>query len=189
MKKFLFFLLILFSVQSQAQDTLRALFLGNSYTNSNNLPNLIDQIANSLGDDLIHDKNTPGGHQLNQHYNNASSLNKIALGTWDYVVMQEQSQIPSLPPSYTNTLFFPYADSLNTKIKEANVCTETVFFMTWGRENGDASNCPGWTPSCTYEGMQGQLRMNYLQAAVNENATVSPVGVAWKKVRETISSV
>ena len=33
-----------------------------------------------------------------------------------------------------------------------------VFFMTWGRENGDDMNCPNWPPVCTYEGVDDLQR-------------------------------
>jgi PKD repeat protein len=57
--------------------------------------------------------------------------------------------------------------------------------MTWGRKNGDASNCAAYPPICTYNGMQQRLRESYLEMAMTNNATCAPAGVAWKKVRDT----
>ena len=48
--------------------------------------------------------------------------------------------------------------------------------MTWGRENGDQSNCQSWPPVCTYEGMDDLLRERYMIMANDNNALVAPVG-------------
>ncbi len=129
--------------QSLAQ---RVLFLGNSYTNRNNLPSLLLNAALSTGDTIIVDSNTPGGYTLQGHSTNQISLSKIAQGSWDYVVLQEQSQRPSFPDAQVQADVYPYAKQLDSLVQLANSCTETVFFMTWGRKNGDANNCPFFPP-------------------------------------------
>ncbi|MGB1248726.1 MAG: hypothetical protein ACPG4Z_07555, partial [Chitinophagales bacterium] len=141
-----------------SQDTLSALFLGNSYTGVNQLYNLVDSVANHNGDDLIHDRNTPGGYTFEGHSINTTSLNKITAQDWDFVILQEQSQKPSFPPAQVDAETKPYAVVLNDSIKANNPCTEALFYMTWGRENGDQNNCPNYEPLCTYEGMQQRLR-------------------------------
>lgn len=188
----IFSLWLLFSVgyfPVFSQTTKKVLFLGNSYTAVNNLPSLISSVASSLGDNLIYDSNTPGGYTFNGHHTNTTSLAKIYADSWNYVVLQEQSQLPSFPPSQVESDCYPYADSLNKYIQENDSCTRTIFYMTWGRKNGDASNCASYPVICTYEGMQGRLRYSYLEMANNLNAEVSPVGAVWKKFREDFPSV
>src|SRR5262245_3027863 len=75
----------------------KVLFLGNSYTTVNNLPQLIAGIATSTGDTLVFDSNAPGGYTLQGHFSNNLSIGKISAGNWDNVVLQEQSQRPSFP--------------------------------------------------------------------------------------------
>jgi len=58
-----------------------------------------------------------------------------------------------------------------------------MFYMTWGRENGDANNCPFFPPLCTYEGMDSMLRMRYEMMANDNDAVVSPVSVVWRYLR------
>ena len=175
---------------SNAQTTKKALFLGNSYTYYNGgLPQLIENLATANGDILIHDQNTPGGYRLDDHATNATTLNKISSANWDYVVLQAQSQEPSFSPGQVAAQTKPYAVILNDYIKSNNSCSKTMFFMTWGRENGDASNCANYAPLCTYEGMQGRLRESYLEMTVENNADCAPVGVAWKKVREDFPAI
>lgn len=163
--------------------TKRVLFLGNSYTYVNDLPKTIADMALSTGDTLIYDSNCPGGYTLQGHSTNATSLSKIAQGNWDYVVLQEQSQYPSFPIHQVETDVFPYAHQLDSLIHVSNPCAQTVFYMTWGRKNGDASNCSSWPPVCTYEGMDSMLRLRYEMMANANHATLSPVGVVWKYLR------
>jgi hypothetical protein len=171
------------------QKKLEVLFLGNSYTYVNDLPNLITQIALSKGDTLLTDENDVGGYTLQAHSTDATSLSKINSRPWDYVILQEQSQRPAFPQSQVAVEVYPFADSLNKYIKNNDSCTQTVFFMTWGRKNGDATNCASYPPICTYEGMQTGLRYSYLLMGQTLNAVVSPVGIVWKRVRNEGDSI
>ncbi len=174
--------LILFALGLQAQ-TRRALFLGNSYTAANSLPQMVANMANSTGDTLLFDSNTPGGFRFQAHVSNALSLAKIAAGNWHYVVLQEQSQLPSFPEAQVQTEVYPFARALDSLTQWHNPCAETVFYMTWGRKNGDANNCPIWPPVCTYSGMDSLLSLRYQTMANQNQAIVSPVGAVWKYLR------
>lgn len=109
-------------------------FIGNSYTAQNNLPQLISEIAGSTGDYLNYQSYTPGGSTLQDHANDNAVLNTINQGNWDYVVLQEQSQIPAFSTSFVQTEFFPFATQLANNIKSRNACGNPVFYMTWGRK-------------------------------------------------------
>ena len=61
--------------------------------------------------------------------------------------------------------------------------------MTWGRENGDQSNCANYPPLCTYDGMQSRLRESYIEMSTDNQCSVSPVGAAWKYVRDQYPSI
>lgn len=167
-----------------AQVKKDVLFIGNSYTEVNNLPQLTSLIANSKGDTLIYDSNTPGGYTFQLHSTNPATIGKINSKDWDYVVLQEQSQLPSFPPEQVLLLVYPYADSLNRLIKTNDTCTITSFFMTWGRKNGDSEYCPVYPPVCTFDGMQSRLRQSYLEMGQIFDANVTPVGIVWKKTRD-----
>jgi Secretion system C-terminal sorting domain/PKD domain len=172
------FNLLLFSATAQGVNDhkYRVLFLGNSYTFVNNLPLITANAAASVGDTLVYDMNAIGGYTLQQHSVDATSLGKIAVGNWDYVVLQEQSQLPSFPIEQVDTEVFPYAKLLDSVIHHDNSCGRTIFYMTWGREFGDTSNCAFWPPVCTYNGMDSMLYQRYMMMADSNNALVSPVG-------------
>ena len=183
MKRIIFFLFASSSMlQAQTYDVL---FLGNSYTYANNLPLMISEIALSFGDTVNYDSNTPGGCTLQGHTINSTSLSKISQQSWDFVVIQAQSQEPSFPPSQVATQTYPYAQILVDSIAANDSCTEPVFFMTWGRKNGDANNASFYPILGTYLGMQWRLRQSYLEMGLTHNATVAPVGMSWKKSIQT----
>ncbi|MBK8614181.1 MAG: hypothetical protein IPN85_12045 [Flavobacteriales bacterium] len=165
-------------------QTTRVLFIGNSYVYTNDLPGKLTQLALSLGDTLVTASSTPGGHTFQQHTTNGTTQQFIDQGDWDFVALQEQSQIPSFPLSQVQSDCFPFAAELIDSIRVHSPCAEPVFYMTWGRQNGDAGNCPNWPPVCTYEGMNELLRERYLQMAVDNSASCAPVGMAWKHTRD-----
>ena len=190
MRYYILFLLGLFSQFSFAQtEGKKVLFLGNSYTFFNSLPDLFENFSNAAGDTSTAGFNTPGGFTLQGHSTNQTSQDMINSGEWDFVVLQEQSQIPSFPLSEVQTQCFPYAAALDTMINAANPCAETVFFMTWGRKNGDAGNCPNWPPVCTYQGMDSLLFDRYLQMAEDNEAIASPVGAVWRFIQNNFTSI
>lgn len=179
------FIFILLAGSMSAQITKSAFFVGNSYTATNNLPQLISDVAESAGDVLLYNSNAPGGYTFEMHTTNTTTLEQIALGTWDYVVLQEQSQLPSFPIDQVEVDCFPFATTLDSLIRVANTCTETMFFMTWGRKDGDASNCAFWPPVCTYNGMDSLLHERYMTMGEDNDAEVSPVGAVWHYLRDT----
>jgi hypothetical protein len=187
--KSLFLLLLITNCAFAQQQIKKVLFIGNSYTYVNDLPALLSNAAQSTGDSVIYDSNCIGGYTFQLHSTNATTLQKIAQGNFDFVVLQEQSQLPSFPISQVQSSVYPYAKTLDSLIKVANPCTETVFYMTWGRKNGDASNCPNWPPICTYSGMDSLLRMRYEYMANTNTALVSPVGAVWRYIRNNFPGI
>lgn len=169
-----------FNIELKAQQKNKVLFLGNSYTHYNNLPKMISDMARSTGDTLIYDDHTPGGYKLQDHVHDATSQSKIAAGGWDYVVIQGQSQESIVRPSD----FKNGANALNFSIKKSNPCAVVVPYMTWGRKNGDASNCIDYPIMCTYAGMDTTTRNNYLEISSKMSSKVAPVSVVWSYLRK-----
>lgn len=189
MKKIIvgYILFVFFQLNIFAQPT-RVLFIGNSYTQVNNLPQLFVSVASSTGDQVYVDSNLPGGATFQNHCSNISAT-KIQQGGWDYVVLQEQSQLPAFPLSQVQTACFPYAAQLNQMIENFNPCAETVFYMTWGRKYGDPDNALTFPPLATYEGMDSLLYERYMQMTQDNNAIVSPVGRVWRYIRTNFPSI
>ncbi|KAA2217813.1 PKD domain-containing protein [Chryseobacterium sediminis] len=184
MKKTLLFLFLIAFSFILSQTTKRVFFIGNSYTYVNDLPNLIQSIAASNGDVLEHHSHTPGGSTLQDHAGNPDVTSTINQGNWDYVVLQEQSQLPSFPYSQVQNEVYPFALQLSNLVKNANACGNVIFYMTWGRKNGDGTVCPGWPSVCTYQGMDDLIYARYMEMAMNNEGIISPVGKVWRTIRE-----
>ncbi|NVN95882.1 MAG: PKD domain-containing protein [Bacteroidetes bacterium] len=180
----LFFFLTI-SANSQTSDTIKVLFIGNSFTYVNDLPQTFAQLSIKAGKIIYVDNNTIGGYTLKMHLQNAITIQKIYSQKWNYVVLQEQSQIPSFIPE-RDTMMYPYAIALDSLIHDNSPCTQTVFFMTWAHKNGDLGLPIG---SDTYEDMQQRLRSGYMQIADSLNAIVVPCGWSWRKIRQNYPSI
>jgi len=165
------------------------LFLGNSYTYTNDLPGMLVQLAASGGHAIVKDQNTPGGWTLgaapSAHAVDPVSLGKLAQAGWQVVVLQEQSQIPAIPPYFSSTSL-PGGKTLAAKAREASSCVRVVLFQTWGRKDG-AKLCAGTDPCFDYKdfgAMQDALTAAYATLAQETTAEIAPVGEAWRLVRK-----
>lgn len=168
-----------YALPGYAGQKLHVLFLGNSYTHVNNMPQILSDMASAAGDTLIFEMYAPGGYAIDNHSEDTASENRIKKGGWDYLVLQEQSQLPSSPTYFSNGLY-----GLCYLFRLYNPCGRIMFYMTWGRKNGDAANCPQWPPVCTYQGMDSLLRIRYTQMAIDNQAELSPAGAAWRYTRQ-----
>jgi len=147
----------------------RVLFLGNSYTYGNKLPQVVaalaaaDKTAGPLEVKMV----AGGGKNLVWHAGNKASLDAIASGKWDYVILQDQSLTPTLMPDRTRQ----GAVKLNTAITKSGA--RTMFFMTWQRRP---------TPELLkkYPDMHKRNSKTYMDVGRELKAAVAPVGYAWK---------
>ncbi len=153
----------------------RILFIGNSYTYVNDLPGMFAQLARSGGYKVEVQMAAPGGWALAQHANAAETLDKLKSEKWDFVVLQEQSQIPAIGPSRTQSMY-PAARELVQQIEALGA--RPIFFMTWAHRDGWPEN---GLPN--YETMQTQIEQGYLSIARELNTPVAPVGEAWFTAR------
>ena len=184
-------LLILFLItpaSSQAQDTLNVLFLGNSYTQFNLMPVIFQELSESGGYHVWVDLYTPGGYTLEGHSTDENAIRKIERGYWNYVILQEQSQIPSIDYLRYN-MMYPAAEVLDSTILANNA--QTGFFMTWGRKYGGQQNWGSYS-SPVFEDffhMQDSLSSAYTEIAEMLGSTLCPVGNAWATAVEMDSLV
>ena len=167
------------------QDTLSVLFLGNSYTSYNNLPQLVQSLSNSAGKTLIIDSNMPGGYLISGHLNDATTLSKISQGNWDYVILQEQSQIPTIDYYRYNDMY-PAMTDLKSVIEQYNPCAKIITYMTWGRRFGGQQCDPSGTYCspvfANFNHMQDSLTSAYLEISEQLNIQCAPVGVTWQNI-------
>jgi len=176
-----------FDVNNGVPDTderpiLNVLFIGNSYTSANNLPDLFKQLADSKNYNVSVRQVTPGGYRFEAHASNIATLNAISSEQWDVVVLQNQSQVPGWRPGAVSTYSLPHAQTLVNAIEANNSDTDIVYYATWGREHGDADNCDYYSLVCTFSGHTQALLDGY---SIYQNATggtLGLVGTAWEMV-------
>jgi hypothetical protein len=180
-KYFLIFILSLFvlagctSVKCDDSTTegicLRILFIGNSFTYVNDLPKVFADLSSSGGHQVEAGMFAQGGWTLSEHVKSPEMLAVLQSSKWDYVIVQEQSQIPSIEQS-RQAAMYPAARSLIAKIREAGA--RPIFFETWGHQNGWPEN---GMPD--FESMQYQIDQGYLTIGQELNVSIVPVGDAW----------
>jgi PKD repeat protein len=169
----------------KAQLSYKVLFLGNSYTYVNDLPQIVHDVALSAGDTLYFDSYAPGGYRLIDHSTDITTQNKIMNGGWDYVVIQGQSQEPVINTSQ----FINGGLDLRFMVKQYNPCAVMMPYITWGRKNGDSTNCVAFPVMCTYESMDSALKQQYLNLTSFINGEVSPVSVVWNYLRQNYPGI
>ena len=84
----LLLVLLLSAGQAIAAGPKRVLFIGNSLTYSNRLPQIVQAMAKAQGDDLYVETVAFGGFDLELHWNQGSALQAIKQG-WDVVILQQ----------------------------------------------------------------------------------------------------
>ncbi len=169
------FLHILFA---QDTDTTRVLFIGNSHTYFNSMPSMVMELATALDKKIIIDQHAPGGYSLSAHSHNNRTIEKIELGVWDYVVLQEHSLIPAIP-YWRDTYMYPAIHRLDSMI--VNNHGSTVLYMTWARKIA-GEQCIYDTCSIEYEDffhMQDSVSIAYTNAGKSIHSLLAPVGDAW----------
>jgi hypothetical protein len=163
----------------------QVLFIGNSFTSVNDLPKTFSLIAKSLGNRVDCDMSAAGGYTLKQHSEYATTLDKIKSKPWNFVVLQEQSEMPVFADYWLDKLVTPYAKNLNALIIQMHPSAKTVFYETWGYKNGDQTYCTSTPDFCSYGSMQNSLNKSYKKLADDNSTILAPVGEAWSLVRKT----
>lgn len=141
----------------------RMLFIGNSFTQRNNLPDLLAEIAASFDCKVKHDLVTAGGASLRMHWNAGRALERIQSGNYEFVVLQEQSTLPVKNASRMaeNVRLF------NDAIQLAGA--KTVLYMTWARRHAPET--------------QHAITDAYNTIGRECGAIVAPVGLVWEQFR------
>lgn len=176
----------------------RALFLGNSYTQFNELHNRVADLLRDTVPALATTEAsalTQGGLRLPDHVDRAmgadarwvDALNG-APGRWATVVLQDQSQVPGFPE--TEPYWMDSADAVPVLDGLAAAQgAETMLFMTWGRRDGDPSNPELFADFLT---MNDRLDAGYRAYATrpadpSRTIWIAPVGRAFAAVYHAVA--
>lgn len=169
-------ILVLTSCSPRCEDDscLRILFIGNSYTFVNDLPATLTALAKSGDHQIETGMAAEGGMTLTNHADSANTASQISSSQWDFVVLQEQSQIPSVK-EFRLTQMYPAARVLAREIENSGA--KPLFFIPWAHRDGWPEN-----GMLTYPEMQEQIERGYFDIANEMRAPMAPVGFSWAVV-------
>ena len=172
---------------AEKDSSLDILMLGNSYTAGNSLAVRLDTILTDSGEDAQVTSLTSGGLKLSEHAERADtpghSWNTTLRQQYDYVILQDQSQVPGLS---IDTDY--WQDSLEGLIylnqRIGSEGGDTILFMTWAWMDGS------WMHP-DYTSMQQGVARGYEMyheniTTVNRPTYIAPVGLAFMHIHEAV---
>ncbi len=137
----------------------RVLYIGNSLTQANNLPDLVAGIAAAVNVPWASQVEAAGGYGLEDHWVSTSLQRTIANGNWDWVVLQQGPS--ALPESRVNLVY--WTQQFDVKIRAAGA--HTALYMVW--------------PDATRYSAFDSVSASYRAAATAVGGTILPAGDAW----------
>ena len=148
--------------------TLNVLFIGNSHTYLNFMPQMLLMLANDAasGFELVTEQCTGEGAGLEWHWNNPPSREAIGNRRWDYVVLQDRSGGPLEEP----VSFMQHAHLLDGEIKKRGA--RTILYMTWANRQRPET--------------QAAITEAYTNLATELESWIAPVGMAWEAVQRVV---
>lgn len=140
---------------------MNVLFIGNSFTGRNDVPELIARLAAARGKELRHRLISAGGASLRMHWNKGDAAHAIRQTRYDFVVLQEQSTLPvkNAQRMHENIRLF------DEVIRKSGA--KTALYLTWARKQAPAT--------------QKAISEAYITIGAELGATVVPAGVAWEQ--------
>lgn len=172
MYRLLLLFCLLFHLTLHADEEKRLLIIGNSYTFCNDLPALIQAIADADRQQMQVDSYTAGAMSLRGFLNSPQhrkGLSMLEKGNYDYVLLQDQSQTPAYKPEET----LDSVQRWSTLARKHGA--KPVLFMTWAH----AEQTGGKVRLLT--SMHEDTARTYCKAGIDSKARVAPVGEAWRR--------
>ena len=170
--------------------SLDILMVGNSYTSSNALNQKLERVLDDSGVSSDVESVTGGGMKLSDHADDSeeqgSQLNTKLSERQDFVVLQDQSQIPSL---LTENTFWADSNDAIELLNERIISEggQTILLMTWGRKDGGNTD-----RNPDYLTMQLHLQQGYEMFLENSTSMekpvfLAPVGLAYKNLYHKVN--
>lgn len=177
---------------TQAADTTRVLFIGNSFTYGNMVPDIVKGIAQKGGFVMEYTMHAPPGATIGDtaqgtyaHMENPTVFEHIRKGGWDYVIVQDnQGRF-----IYNYGYFHPACRTMegHKKLMDStlfhNPCAKMVWFSGWAFKNG--------APPYGNTGIEliDRIDANYQFLNDSLHQVISPIGAAWRRSVLTQPSV
>jgi hypothetical protein len=142
-------------------EPLRVLFVGNSLTETNDLPGQVAALADATGRKLETGAVVSGGLSLEDHWSSSDAPKEILGGTWDVVVLQ---QGPSALPE-----------------SQAHLKLWAQRFAALAKRGGARAGLLTVWPESYRRSALGAVIASYRNAARAAGAELFPAGDAWRR--------
>ncbi|MBU2938791.1 SGNH/GDSL hydrolase family protein [Lacinutrix sp. C3R15] len=165
----IFTLIITYSSVYSQQESINILFIGNSLTYTNNLPQLVKTHAKQKGIEINTQMIAFPNYAIEDHWNDGQVQKLISSNKFDYVILQ---QGPS-SQSDGRKMLIEYGKKYKSlcEINNAKLC----YFMVW--------------PSLNYYNTFDDVIKNHEDAASINNSILLPVGKVWKGYIDTYKDI
>jgi hypothetical protein len=165
MRHMLIAVLVCFASAGLAAEERSILFIGNSLTMYNNLPQMFADLAKAGGQgDILTDGQLVGGASLEKHWKDGKALAKLRSRAWTWVVLQEQSTTTFKEPGSFTAHARLFIDAITAQK------AKPVLYLTWARE-GEMDT-------------QERITAAYTTMGKDTGALVVPAGLAFKAYRD-----
>lgn len=170
-------------------NSTRVLFIGNSLTIRNDLPDMFASMSSNAGNPVVVRMEALAGRTFQYHASaTATSTAMEEFDDWDAIVLQEQSSFFSYPTWKYVSTSIPYARTLYEMARERS--TRVILFQTWAYRGGNPSYLTGLNDD--FFSMQDRISSgyNYASDALQElrrdttdaAIVVAPVGESFRSV-------
>lgn len=177
---------------AQSSDTVKVLFIGNSFTSGNNLPSVFKQLALGANKSVVVASHMPGGISVGDisqgtaaHMNNPVVYNLIKSNDWDYLVLQDnQGRFVydyGLFPS--TSLVIEGHIKIRDSLLFYHPCAKMIWFAGWGPK-------AGYPPyASTGTGLIDKIYNNYKYLLDTAGQVIAPIGPAWQRIIANFPSI
>jgi hypothetical protein len=174
---FIFLVLILSAckpaLQPEYDESINILFIGNSYTFVNDMPEIFAELAKFGGHNVNVTSLAKAGFSLNDHAEDPDLGGVLKANTWDYVILQEKSSLPVVDMK----LMEQGVSQLIELAEEHDA--EIVLFMPWAYQAGFPE-----AGMADYHTMQSKVVETYQDLAREFDISSAPVGLTWQSALE-----
>lgn len=143
--KVITFLLIICYLPAQAiARPLKILFVGNSITYYNDMPQTFRDIANQKGDSVLLTVYAPGGTGFQHHSIDPQVYNHLRTGGWDVIILQPGSnESVGVPPTQARETTLAQARILIDSALHYSPCSRIMFYEisygVWGTSSAEVA--------------------------------------------------
>lgn len=173
------------SAVNAQSDSLNILFIGNSYTHMNDMPESFEKIALNSGKKVKVLRNTHSGFSFAKHSEREDMYEAIKKEKWDFVILQGYSREFIHDYNHIDSATVPYLNKILDSIYTNSPLTNVLFYQTWGYDNGYHEK----EETNSYEKMAMRIRDGYNYISNRYNLPVVPVGMTWRKAKSELKNI